>query len=348
MLEITDIPIDGYEEVRRCIDAERGLHAIIAVHSTTLGPALGGMRMWNYGSEAEALTDVLRLSKGMTYKAACAGLDLGGGKSVILADPAAKSEDLFLAMGEFVESFGGRYITAEDVNTKPADLQIVARRTNHVTGLAARSGNPSPYTAHGCFLGLKATAAVALGSEDLEGLTVALEGAGSVGSAYARMIHKAGGRLIVADIRAEAAAELAADTGATVVAPKDIYDADCDVFAPCALGGSLNGETIPRLRCKAVVGCANNQLLEPRHGELLRERGILYAPDFVVNAGGLINVYNEVGTKYDQARALQMMDKIYANLTEIYTIAFDEDLSTAAAADRFAERRLAAAATASA
>lgn len=343
MLEITEIPAQGYENVRRAVDTERGLHAIIAVHSTTLGPALGGMRLWPYGSEDEALTDVLRLSKGMTYKAACAGLDLGGGKSVVIADPKQKSTGLFQAMGEFVQSFEGQYITAEDVNTKPEDIAIVGQMTRHVTGLEGKSGNPSPYTAHGCFLGLKATLEEVFGTADMQDKVFAIEGAGSVGATFAHMIAKEGGKIIAADIRQEAAEKLAAETSGKVVSPDEIRAVECDVYAPCALGGSLNDQSVPQLKCKAVVGCANNQLLEDRHGEMLRERGILYSPDYVVNAGGLINVYNELGTKYDEARALSMMEKIYQNLKEIYKISREEGLSTGEAADRFGERRLDAA-----
>ncbi|KAA3605012.1 MAG: Glu/Leu/Phe/Val dehydrogenase [Planctomycetota bacterium] len=340
MLEITEIPVEGYECVKKAVDRERGLHAYIAVHSTVLGPALGGMRLWPYASEEEALTDVLRLAMGMTYKAACAGLDLGGGKSVILARPEEKSEDLFEAMGEFVDSFGGRYITAEDVNTNPNSIEVVSRKTEHVTGLKDRSGNPSPYTAHGCYLGLKATLGEVFGSEDIQGKTFAIEGAGSVGSIFAKMLVKEGGRIITADIRQESAEKLAQETGGTVVSPDEIRFVDCDVYCPSALGGSLNDQTIPKLQCKAVVGCANNQLLEARHGEMLRDRGILYAPDYVVNAGGLINVYNEYHTTYDEARALAMMEKIYENLKAIYRIAKEDNVSTATAADRFGDWRL--------
>ncbi len=344
MLEITDIPAEGYELVRRGVDRERGLHAIIAVHSTVLGPALGGMRLWPYASEEEALTDVLRLARGMTYKAACAGLDLGGGKSVILGDPAAKTEAMFEAMGEFVESFGGRYITAEDVNTRVEDMGVVARKTRHVVGLEGKSGNPSPKTARGVFLGLKATLEEVFGSDEVAGRTVAIEGCGSVGSIYAQLVADAGGKVVCADIRPEAAERVAEATGGTIVAPDEIWKVECDVYGPCALGGVLNDETIPELRCRAVCGAANNQLLEARHGDMLRERGIKYAPDYVVNAGGLINVYNElVPGGYDEERALEMMDKIRQNLLEIFAISREEGISTAAAADRFAERRIEAA-----
>ncbi|TAH39259.1 MAG: Glu/Leu/Phe/Val dehydrogenase [Planctomycetota bacterium] len=344
MLQITEIPVPGYESVRRGIDKDRGLHAIIAVHSTILGPALGGMRLWPYRSEEEALYDVLRLSKGMTYKAACAGLNLGGGKSVVIADPAHKCKELFQAVGEFVDSFGGKYTTAEDVNTNTEDMEIVSSRTRYVAGLKGRSGNPSPYTAHGCFVGLKATLEEVFGSSDLQGKTVAIEGgAGSVAGYYAELIVQAGGKVILADIKDKEVRARAHKLGGSVVPPSEVFKQACDVYAPCALGGTLNAETIPQLRCKAVTGAANNQLREPADGERLRARGILYAPDYVVNAGGLINVSGEVGQSYDEKRSLAMMDKIYVNLKEIYAIAKKDGIPTSAAADRFAERRLDAA-----
>lgn len=351
MLEITEIPIPGYERVARAVDTSRGLHAIIAVHNTVLGRqkhgparALGGMRLWPFPSFEAAKTDVLRLAKGMTYKAACAGLDLGGGKSVILGKPEDKTPAMFEAMGEFVESFGGSYITAEDVNTKVEDMAHVAKKTRHVAGLAGKSGNPSPKTAWGCFLGLQATLQEVFGSEDVKGKTVAIEGAGSVGSVYADLIAQRGGKIVVADIRAEAAQRVAQATGGRVVSPTEIHAVACDVYAPCALGGSLNDDTIPQLKCRAVVGAANNQLLEPRHGEMLRERGIRYAPDYVVNAAGLINVYCELMPEgYDEQRSLRMAEKIRANLAEIFAISRQEGISTATAADRYAERRIEAA-----
>lgn len=341
MLEITDIPVSGYAAVKRAIDTERGLHAYISVHSTVLGPALGGMRLWPYASEDEALTDVLRLSRGMTYKAACAGLNLGGGKSVIVGRPEDKTEAMFEAMGDFVESFGGDYITAEDVNTKVEDMGVIATRTKSVVGLAGKSGNPSPKTAWGTFLGLKATLEEVYGSDSCEGKVVALEGAGSVGKVYAGLIAKEGGKLIIADIRADAALAVAEAVGGTVVSPDEIRAVECDIYAPCALGGSLNDDTIPNLKCKAVVGAANNQLLEERHGDMLRDRGIRYAPDYVVNAAGLINVYAELAPAgYNEAQAMRDMDQIRTNMREIFRISNEEGISTAVAADRFAERRI--------
>ena len=344
MLEITDIPVPGYASVKRAIDTQRGLHAYISVHSTALGPALGGMRLWPFRSEDEAMTDVLRLSRGMTYKAACAGLNLGGGKSVIIGRPEDKTAAMFEAMGDFVESFGGDYITAEDVNTKVEDMGVVATRTSHVVGLEGKSGNPSPKTAWGTFLGLKATLEDVYGSDSVAGKVVALEGAGSVGAVYADLIAKEGGKLIVADIRGESAQRVADAVGGTVVSPDEIRRVECDVYAPCALGGSLNDDTIPGLRCQAVVGAANNQLLEPRHGEMLRDRGIRYAPDYVVNAAGLINVYNEMlPGGYDEKHALAQMEKIRENMHEIFRISNEEGICTSTAADRSAERRIEAA-----
>ena len=344
MLEITVIPVEGYQRVCRAVDSESGLHAIIAVHNTVLGPALGGMRMWPYASEEEALTDVKRLARGMTYKASCAGLDLGGGKSVIIGDPKNKSEAMFKAMGEFVESFQGSYITAEDVNTKVEDMAFVNSVTNHVVGLAGKSGNPSPKTAWGCYLGLKAAAEEKFGTSDLKGLTVALEGAGSVGAVYADLIAKEGGKIIAADIKEESARRVAEATGGTVVAPDEIAAIDCDVYAPCALGGSVNDESIKNLKARVVCGAANNQLLRPEHGDMLRDRGILYAPDYVVNAGGLINVYHElVPGGYQEDAAMAQMDKIRQNLLKIFRLAREEGICTAVAADRFGEARVLAA-----
>lgn len=344
MLEITDIPVEGYERVRRAVDPAIGFHAIIAVHSTVLGPALGGMRLWPYESEDQALFDVKRLARGMTYKASCAGLDLGGGKSVIMGRPEDKTKEMFEAMGEFVQSFDGSYITAEDVNTKPEDMAIIETKTKSVVGLAGRSGNPSPKTAWGCFLGLKAAAEEKWGSSDLSGKVVAIEGAGSVGKVYGELIAKEGGKIVAADIREESARELAEATGGSVVSAEEIRSVECDVYAPCALGGSVNPDTIPGIKASVICGAANNQLLTEADAEALRERGILYAPDYVVNAGGLINVYNElVEGGYDEARAMAQMDKIRQNLLEIFAMAREEGISTSVAADRFGERRVQAA-----
>ena len=317
-------------------------HAIIAVHSTVLGPALGGMRLWPYASEDEALFDVKRLSRGMTYKASCAGLDLGGGKSVLIGDRRPSRPSGSSAWASSWRDFAGSYITAPDVNTKPEDMEVVRTKTEHVCGLADKSGNPSPKTAWGCYLGLKAAAEEKFGSSDLKGLTVAIEGAGSVGSVYGELIAKEGGKIIAADIFEESAQRLADATGGTVVSPDAIQGVDCDVYAPCALGGSVNDQTIPQLKARVICGAANNQLLEERHSMDLRERGILYAPDFVVNAGGLINVYNElVPGGYKEERAMEQMDKIRQNLLKIFALAREEGICTSAAANRFGDLRVA-------
>ena len=260
---------------------------------------------------------------------------------MIIGDPSIKTEALFESMGEFVESFGGRYITAEDVNTKVEDMGYISRKTKSVVGLAGKSGNPSPYTAWGCFLGLKAALEQVYGSADMKGKVVAIEGAGSVGSHYAKLIADQGGVIIAADIKEESARRVAEETGGSVVRPEQIRGIDCDVYAPCALGGSLNDESIAELKARIVCGAANNQLLETRHGVALKEKGVLYGPDYVVNAGGLINVYNELLPEgYSEDKAMKMMDGIYTNMKEIFAIAREEGICTSAAADRFAERRI--------
>jgi len=346
-MEISDIPTDGYEKVVRCRDAESGLHAIIAVHDTTLGPALGGMRLWPYDSEDEALFDVLRLSKGMTYKSAVAETGLGGGKSVILGNPETKSEALFLAMGRFVESLGGKYITAEDMNIGIPDLEIVRRETKYVTGLSRESGgsgNPSPYTARGCLVGMKAVLAEAFGSPGFEGRHFLVQGVGAVGGRLAVMLKEEGARVTICDINDQRVEELRAKYGFEVVDDDDHLKVDCDVYAPCARGAGINDETIPELKCKAVAGCANNQLLEPRHADDLRSRGILYAPDYVINAGGIINVSVEfLPGGYDEPTALERIDRIESQLAKIFEISKEQDISTRDAAAHLAEERLAAA-----
>ena len=293
-MKITPIDVPGYEKVARAEDPDSGLVAFIAVHDTTLGPALGGMRLWPYESEDEARRDVLRLSRGMTFKSAVARTGLGGGKSVIVADATQKSVKLFQAMGRFVDSFGGTYITAEDVNIGIPDLQAVKSQTKYVTGLPIEeggSGNPSPYTARGTYVGILAAAREAFGSDDLTGKVVALQGAGSVGFVVGRSLVDAGARLIVADVNQKNLERARTELGAEIVAPSEIYDVECDFYSPNALGATLNDQTIPRLKCKVVAGAANNQLEDENiHAAQLKERGILYAPDYVINAGGIINV----------------------------------------------------------
>lgn len=345
-MEITEIQVDGYEQVKRCRDESCGLHALIAVHDTTLGPALGGMRMLPYESEDEALFDVLRLARGMTYKSAVAETGLGGGKSVLIGDPGElKSPELFRAMGRFVENLGGKYITAEDMNIGVSDLEEVRKSTRWVTGLSRESGssgNPSPYTAYGCVQGLRAVMEELFGTPELEGHSVLVQGIGAVGGRLAVRLKELGAEVIVCDINQERVDELVAQHGFTAVPDEGHHRTECDVYAPCARGAGVNDETIPALRCKAVAGCANNILLEPRHADELRQRGILYAPDYVINAGGIINVSVELlPDGYDEAEALRRIDRIYDNLKLVFDISRGEGISTREAAARLAERRLA-------
>lgn len=342
-LKIQSLPVEGFERVVRAEDPASGLLAFIAVHDTTLGPALGGLRMWPYASEEDALFDVKRLARGMTFKSAVAKTGLGGGKSVIVGDPKqSKSEALYLAMGRFVDSLGGRYITAEDVNTGIEDLEILRRATRWVTGLSREdggSGNPSPYTAYGVFLGIRAALGQATGNDELKGRTVALQGIGAVGSALARRLVQAGATVAAADKNEERLAALQQEIGVRPVSEQDVLTMKCDVFAPCALGAVLNDQTIPALQCKVVAGAANNQLLEPRHGRALMDRGILYAPDYVINAGGIINVSVEFAPGgYDEKLALEKIERIPRALRELWTISKEERIPTSDAADRLAER----------
>ena len=348
-MKITPIVVDGYERVAKAEDPESGLVAFISVHDTTLGQALGGMRLWKYASEKDALTDVLRLSRGMTYKSAVARTGLGGGKSVIVADRKQKSEALFEAMGRFIDDFGGKYITAEDVNIGIDDLLIVKRTTKWVTGLPREmggSGNPSPYTALGCFEGIKAAAIEAWGSDDLDGKVVALQGAGNVGIVLGHHLVDAGARIIACDVNPENIDRAQVELKAEIVDPDAIYDAACDIYAPCALGATLNDDTIPRLKCKVIAGAANNQLAdEVRHAAMVRERGLVYAPDYVINAGGIINVSLEMEPGgYDEDAAVARIRNIFEALQSVFETARAEKITTHAAAQRVAEANLAAAA----
>ncbi len=331
----------GHEEVVVASDPSCGYRGIIAVHSTVLGPALGGTRFWKYTSDDAAITDALRLSRGMTYKNAVAGLDLGGGKSVILGDNRTKDrEAIFRAHGRFVESLGGRYITAEDVGTGTADMDFVHMETEHVAGLKEKSGDPSPVTAHGVFRSVQASAKHRWGSDDLTGKVVAIQGCGSVGRYLAKELHEAGAKLIVSDIDPERAQRVATDTGAQIVQGDEIYSVKADIFAPCALGGIINDDTLPKFKFEVISGGANNQLLEPRHGDKLEEMGMQYAPDYVANAGGVINVFGEVAG-WDAQRALKKADEIYDTIIQVFDIAKNESIPSYKAADRVAERRLA-------
>ena len=345
-MKITEIAVEGYEKIVQCDDPENGLKAIISVHDTTLGPALGGMRMWSYPSNHEAFIDVNRLSKGMTYKSAVADIGLGGGKAVILGNPQTeKSERLLRAMGRFIDTLDGLYIAGEDVRTTTDDMVIVRQETQYVTGLPREmgsSGDPSPCTALGVFLGIKACVERGLHTGNFKGVRVAIQGCGKVASHLCTHLHEAGADLIVTDVVPEKAKMLAEWYGTRIVAPEEIYDVDCEVYAPCALGGTLNDVTIPRLKCKIVAGSANNQCLTIEQGDHLRERGILYAPDFVINAGGVINISMELEPEgYNEKRALAKVRHIYNTVRDILATADHEHIATNRAAILLAERMLA-------
>ncbi len=332
-----------HEQVLFCHDKTVGLKAIIAIHNTSLGPALGGTRMWNYKNEDEALIDVLRLSKGMTYKAAAAGLNLGGGKAVIIGDAKTqKTEGLFRAFGQFVNSLNGKYITAEDVGTCEQDMEYIYMETPWVTGIPkdfGGSGDPSPYTAHGVLMGIKASTKEKFGTDSLKGIRVAVQGLGNVGSNLVKYLHQEGAIVTVADIDQDKAKLIVDKYGAQMSSTDQIVFTECDVFAPCALGAVVNDNTINKLKCKVIAGGANNQLAEPRHGEILREMGILYAPDYVINAGGLMNVFVEL-EGYSSDRAFDKTRKVYDNLMKVYSIAKRDNIATHVAADRLAEDRI--------
>jgi leucine dehydrogenase len=334
---------EAHEQVVFCSDHQSGLRAIIAIHSTALGPALGGTRFYPYQNEQDALVDVLRLAKGMTYKAAAAGLDLGGGKAVIIGDPRrTKTEELLRAYGRFVETLGGRYITAEDVGTQLDDMDIVRRETRWVTGCShtyGGSGDPSPVTAWGVVQGMKACCLEVFGESSLKDRTVALQGVGKVGHALCGYLVKEGAKVTIADVDVDNLGRAVADFGVETVALSDIHALDADIFAPCALGAVINDDTISALRCKIIAGSANNQLARDEHGEKLRDLGILYAPDFVVNAGGLINVEDEL-RGYDEARAMKRVEAIYKQLQHIFTMSKERNISTARAAIEHAEARI--------
>ena len=334
----------GHEQVVFCSDPATGLKAIIGVHSTVLGPALGGCRFWHYHSEAEALRDVLRLSRGMTMKNAIAGLNLGGGKAVIIGDPAKLKTPSFLRrFGQFVESLSGRYITAEDVGMNTADMEVIYQSSKHVTGLPEAmggSGDPSPFTAYGVFLGAKAAAKRVWGSDSLAGKKVALQGAGHVGTYLARHLKDAGAQLYITDYFEDRALDLANQVGATVVGLDEIYDLDVDIYAPCALGGTLNTANIKRLKCAIVNGAANNQLEDENlHGQMLTDLGISYSPDFLINSGGVINVYQEI-LGYDRQKALEKVETIYDTLSSIFAQSTREGITTHQTAKRIAMDRV--------
>jgi leucine dehydrogenase len=330
----------GHEQLVLCQDSASGYRGIIAIHSTVLGPALGGTRFWNYASDDEAIVDALRLARGMTYKNAVAGLNLGGGKSVIIGNnKTTDREMIFRAHGRFVESLGGRYITAEDVGTSTADMDYVHMETDYVSGLAGRSGDPSPVTAHGVFRAIQASAKERWGSDDLSNKAVAIQGCGHVGYYLAKELHEAGATLIVTDIDADRVKRVVTEFNARAVASDEIYAVKADVFAPCALGAIINDKTIPQLKVEIVAGAANNQLLEERHGIELDSRNIMYAPDYVANAGGVINVYSELAG-WTSARSFRKADEIYDTIRKVFAIAREEKIPTYLAADRLAEQRI--------
>ncbi|SET29460.1 Leu/Phe/Val dehydrogenase [Thalassotalea agarivorans] len=335
------VDFDNHEQVVFCSDKESGLKAIIAVHSTKLGPAVGGCRMWDYASDEEALVDVLRLSKGMTYKNAMAGLEMGGGKSVIIGNAKTdKNETLFKAFGNALNGLSGRYYSAEDVNITTKDIAIANTVTDYVTGTEGKSGNPAPFTALGTFLGIKAAVKHKLGRDDLAGLKVSIQGLGSVGYFLCEHLHKAGAKLVVTDLNQEALDKVAAEFDAQVVGLNEIYDQDVDIYAPCALGATINDSTIDRIKASIVAGCANNQLAEPKHDLALKSRGILYAPDYVINAGGIINVSFE--NDYCADKATNKVEEIYQTLLNVFEQADQQDRPTGEVADDMARAIIAA------
>jgi leucine dehydrogenase len=330
----------GHEQVVFCHEPSSGYRGIIALHDTTLGPALGGTRFWSYASDEEALVDVLRLSRGMTYKAAVAGLNLGGGKAVIIGDPrTCDREAIFRAHGRFVEGLGGRYITAEDVGTSESDMEYVHMETRHVSGLPGASGDPSPVTAYGTYRGIKAAAQARFGSDDLRGRRISVQGVGHVGYHLCRFLQDEGAVLVVTDIDRERVQRVVEEFGAEAVAPEEVYDVEADVYAPCALGATVNDQTIERLRAPIIAGAANNVLAEARHGDVLHARDVLYAPDYVINAGGLISVYGEV-KGWSRERVMRQAGEIYGTLLRLFDLSRREAIPTHQAADRIAERRI--------
>ncbi len=333
----------GHEQIVYCHNKDAGLKAIIAIHSTVLGPALGGTRMWNYATEQEALNDVLRLSRGMTYKNAVAGLNLGGGKAVIIGDASKdKSEALFRAFGQYVESLGGRYITAEDVGIDVNDMEYVYRETEYVTGVHqvhGGSGDPSPFTAYGTLQGLMATLNKKYGDEEVGKYAYAVQGLGHVGMEFVKLLKERGAKIYVTDINQKLIDRAVDEYGAEAVGLDEIYDVPADVYSPCALGGTVNEQTLDRLKAKVICGAANNQLANNAIGDEVQKRGILYAPDYAVNAGGVMNVALELDG-YNRERAMRMMRTIYHNLGRIYEIADRDGIPTYQAADRMAEERI--------
>ncbi len=338
------LSFDNHEQVVFCSDEDTGLKAIIGVHNTTLGPALGGTRMWQYKTEWEALNDVLRLSRGMTYKSAITGLNLGGGKAVIIGDAKTQKNDaLMRKFGEFVNSLSGRYITAEDVGMETRDMDVIREVTPHVTGVSEAiggSGNPSPVTAYGVYMGMKAASKYKFGSDSLEGKKVLVQGVGHVGETLVKHITDEGAQVILNDINEARLEELSKKYNANVVLGNDIYGLDIDIYAPCALGATVNDDSIAKMKAKVIAGAANNQLAnELKHGKMLQERGIAYAPDFLINAGGIINVYAEVAG-YGKEESIKRTENIYNTTLEIFDLAEKENITTHQAAFNIAQSRI--------
>jgi len=331
----------NHEQLVFCNDNSTGLRAIIAIHNTTLGPALGGTRMWMYNNEVEALQDVLRLSRGMTYKNSISGLNLGGGKAVIIGDSKTmKSEALFRRFGKFVNGLAGRYITAEDVGISPSDMAIVNMETEHVVGLMGKSGDPSPITALGTYVGIKACAKKQFGSDSLSGKKVAVQGIGHVGEHLVKHLREENAEVFITDIDQEALKRVSQKYGAQVVGVDEIYDIDMDIYSPCALGATINDDTLSRLKCSIIAGSANNQLANEKiHGQAVLEKGIVYAPDFAINAGGVINVYSEI-TDNSAAWALNKAEGIYDTIYQIVKRSADENTPAYAIANKIAEERI--------
>jgi len=337
-MQITELNFLDYERVASCVDGD--YHGFVAIHSTKLGPAVGGTRFWKYENDEAAVQDLLRLARGMTYKNALAGIPFGGGKSIVLRSGGEiDREKIFRAHGRFVDTFDGQYITAEDVGTSPADMEFVHRETNHVAGLLGKSGDPSPVTARGVFRALQAAAKHRWDSDEVKERTVALQGCGNVGYWLASNLHQAGARLIASDVDPTKVERVIKEFGALAVAPGEIYTTDADIFAPCALGGIINDETIPQLKVEIVVGGANNQLLEARHGDELARLGILYAPDYAANSGGMISGCREL-LGWEASQSAAKVEEIYDTLLGIFRMAEAEGIPTYRAADRLAEQRL--------
>ena len=335
---------NDHEQIVFCQDEDTGLKAIIGIHNTVLGPALGGTRMWSYANEAEALNDVLRLSRGMTYKSAVAGLNLGGGKAVIIGDAKTQKNDaLMRRFGQFVNSLSGKYITAEDVGMETRDMDVIREVTPYVTGISESiggSGNPSPVTAYGVYMGMKAAAQVGFGTKELSGKKILVQGVGHVGEALVDYLSKEGARVMISDINEEKLLSLAKTYNAEIIPGKELFKTEMDIYAPCALGATLNDTSIPELKAKVVAGAANNQLAdEIRHGRMLQDKGILYAPDFVVNAGGIINVYAEIA-KYDRATIQSKTEDIFTTTLNVFEKSSNQNLTPFQAALKIAEERI--------